>query len=161
MAYLTPWTVSDNFEIDESEPEADAHFIIQIEKTWEDVYRVIANVSSNLPTPSWELEFQVPVGHGFDDYSPINAEFVSYDEETRIVRLKNTPWNGPLTADLSESFGFQCHGMDEEKGPILPDRARLYYPKNKIYKDMKMTLLDVDGNVIETKERKPWEDFDK
>jgi len=162
MAYLTPWTVSDNFDIDESEPEADAHFIIQIEKTWEDVYRVIANVSSNLPTPSWEIEFQVPIGHAFDDYSPINAEVVSWDEDTRIVRLRNTPWNGPLTADLSETFSYQCHGMDEEKGPILPDRARLYYPKNKIYKNMKMTLLDVDGTVLETKERseEEWEEVE-
>jgi len=154
MAYLTPWTVSDNFDIDDSEPEADAHLIIAIEKTWEDVYRLVANISTNLPTPAWELEFQMPIGHVFDDYSPIDAELVSWDEETRVVRLKNTPWNGPLTANLTETFRYQGHGMKEEEGVILPSHARLYYPKNKIYKNMKLTLYDKDGTtVLETKDR--------
>ncbi|ORY28533.1 hypothetical protein LY90DRAFT_705678 [Neocallimastix californiae] len=114
MAYLTPWTVPDNFEIDESEPEADAHLILNIEKTWADVYRIIADVETKLPTPAWEVEFTLPEGHVFDDYSATNCEVVSYDEKTRVLRFKNTPWNGPLTANLTESFGFQCHGLAEE-----------------------------------------------
>jgi len=154
MAYLAPWTVADNFEIDESEPEANAELVIAIEKTWEDVYRLVANISTNLPTPAWELEFQMPVGHVFDDYSPIDAELISWDEKTRMVRLKNTPWNGPLTANLTETFRYQGHGMDEEHGVLLPSHARLYYPKNKIYKNMSLKLIAEDGvTVLETKER--------
>jgi len=154
MAYLTPWTVPDNFEIDESEPEADAHLILNIEKTWADVYRIIADVETKLPTPAWEVEFTLPEGHVFDDYSATNCEVVSYDEKTRVLRFKNTPWNGPLTANLTESFGFQCHGLAEEGHIILPDHARLYYPKSKTYKNMRLTLVSDDGKtILETKDR--------
>jgi len=154
MAYLTPWTVPDNFNVDESEPEADAHLILNIEKSWADVVRIIAEVETKLPTPAWEIEINLPKGHVFDDYSATNCNVVSYDEASGVLRFKNTPWNGPLTANLTQSFGYQCHGVNEEEGIVLPESARLYYPKSKTYKGMRMSLVSEDGEVIETKDRK-------